>query len=99
MKLFTVSGAVRLAGLIAVLAGIRLNAQDVTVTDLALHIPKNLRPTRCLSLRTLSRCLIRPVWRRATSRATCWCGWRWIRRASARGCRGTRRIRRLSILD
>lgn len=74
MKLFTVSGAVRLAGLIAVLAGIRLNAQDVTVTDLALHIPKNLRPTRGLSLRTLSRCLIRPVWRRATSRATCWCG-------------------------
>ncbi len=41
MKLFTVSGAIRLAGLIVVLAGFRLCAQDVTITDPAWYEPEN----------------------------------------------------------
>ncbi len=40
MKLFTASGAVGLAGLIVVLAGFRLSAQDVIITDLAWHDPE-----------------------------------------------------------
>ena len=44
MKLFTASGAVRLAGLMVVLTGFRLLAQDVMVSDLAWFEPQKSEP-------------------------------------------------------